>query len=72
MCQYFKDEIKDKTCKWWYGYRLSRFPGNKWEKPLGDDELTVLYMLFKELSFIKDFLGKYMSQKIEKSIKEGP
>ena len=68
ICQYFRD----KTSQWWYGYRLNRFPGNKWDKPLGDDELQLLYYFFKELSFLRDYIGKYISHKIEKCHTEGP
>ena len=68
ICQYFTDSTKH----WWYGYRLNKYPGSKWDKPLGDDEIGVLYHFFREVSFVRDFVGKYVSQKIERSIREGP
>ena len=41
---------------WWYG-GTHRFPGNQWDKPIGEDELLyLLYYPLREIAFVIDFV----------------
>ena len=48
---------------WWL--EPSRFPGNQWDKPLGEDELWLLWYPLREIAYAWDFVSNYTVQKIE-------
>ena len=47
------------------------FPGNQWKKPLGEDELRILWRVLRWMSFQYDFLSVFIPFKARAAIVEG-
>ena len=47
------------------------FPGNQWKKPLGEDELRILWRILRWMSFQYDYLSVWILFKARAAIDEG-
>ena len=47
------------------------FPGNQWKKPLGEDELRILWRILRWMSFQYDYLSVWIPFKARAAIDEG-
>ena len=45
--------------EWWLG-GIYKYKGNQWDKPLGEDELKILYYPLREIAYIYDYVSDYI------------